>query len=198
LNNLQQAYGIRARSLYSKVLATASPFRWLDLSGQFLYSDPKTDINYNDLARGNFALAASLLFYNGQSDTAVGAANKPHVSGNAGFELRPFRRFRMVESWSTDRYHDAAYATLAQFLLTGSGTTPTAYTPMPDRQVVNYNRTQTDLILDLTSWITLRGGYRYVWGDATVLAGPLSQTGLFESGKLNQQVGIAGFTIKPI
>jgi hypothetical protein len=69
---------------------------------------------------------------------------------------------------------------------------------MPDRQVVNYNRTQTDLILDLTSWITLRGGYRYVWGDATVLAGPLSQTGLFESGKLNQQVGIAGFTIKPI
>jgi hypothetical protein len=37
-----------------------------------------------------------------------------------------------------------------------------------------------------------------VWGDATALAPPLSQSGLFESGKLNQQVGIGGFTIRPI
>ena len=35
---------------------------------------------------------------------------------------------------------------------------------------------------DLTSKITLRGGYRYVWGDATVLAGQLSQTGTLVSG----------------
>jgi hypothetical protein len=197
LTNLQQAYGIRARSAYSKVLATASPFRWLNLSGQFLYSQPKTDVNYMDVAKGNFALITSLLFYNGQVDTTVGAANKPHVSGNAGFELRPFRRFRVMESWSTDRYHDAAYATIAQYLLTGSGPTVPTSTGLPDRQVVNYSRTQTDLIYDLTSRITLRGGYRYVWGDATALAPPLSQSGLFESGKLNQQVGIAGFTIRP-
>ena len=32
-------------------------------------------------------------------------------------------------------------------------------------------------IFDLTSKLTLRGGYRYVWGDATVRAGSLSQTG---------------------
>ncbi len=198
LTNLQEAYGIRARSSYSKVLATASPFRWLNLSGQFLYSEPKTDVNYMDVARGNFALIASLLFYNGQVDTTMGAANKPHVSGNAGFEVRPFRRFRMVESWSTDRYHDSAYATIAQYLLIGSGTsTPTSALTAGD-QVVNYNQTQTDLFFDLSSRITLRGGYRYVWGDATALAPPLSQSGLFESGKLNQQVGIGGFTIRPI
>jgi hypothetical protein len=198
LTNLQQAYGIRARSVYSKVLATASPFRWLTLSGQFLFSEPKTDVNYIGVARGSFALITSLLFYNGQVDTTVGAANKPHVSGNAGFELWPFRRFRMVESWSTDRFHDAAYSTIAQYLLTGSGPTAPTSTPLPDRQVVNYSRTQTDLFFDVSSRITLRGGYRYVWGDATALSAPLSQMGLFESGKLNQQVGIAGFTIRPI
>ena len=198
LSNLQQAYGIRARSVYSKVLATASPFRWLTLSGQFLYSEPKTDVNYIDVAKGNFALVTSLLFYNGQVDSIAGAANKPHVSGNAGFELRPFRRFRMVESWSTDRFHDAAYAAIAQYLLTGSGPTAPTSTLLPDRQAVNYSQTQTDLFFDVTSRITLRGGYRYVWGDATALSPPLSQSGLFESGKLNQQVGIAGFTIRPV
>jgi hypothetical protein len=198
LTNLREAYGIRARSLYSKVLATASPFRWLSLSGQFLYSEPKTDVNYMDAAAGNLALVASLLFYNGQVDSITGAANKPHVSGNAGFELRPFRRFRMVESWSTDRYHDAAYAAIAQYLLTGSVPASPTSTLTPDRQVVNYSQTQTDLFFDLTSRITLRGGYRYVWGDATALAPALSQSGLFESGQLNQQVGIAGFTIRPI
>jgi hypothetical protein len=198
LTNLQEAYGIRGRSVYSKALVSASPFRWLNLSGQFLYSEPKTDINYMDVAQGSMALVSSLLLYNGQVDSITGAANKPHVSGNAGFELRPFRRFRMVESWTTDRYHDAAYATLAQYLLIGAGTTSPTSTLTPDNQVVNYNRTQTDLFFDLSSRITLRGGYRYVWGDATALAPPLSQSGLFESGKLNQQVGIAGFTMKPV
>ena len=198
LTNLQEAYGIRARSVYSKILATASPFRWLNLTGQFLYSDPRTDINYMDVAKGSFATVASLLFYNGQVDTITGAANKPHVSGNAGFELRPFRRFRMVESWSTDRYHDAAYATIAQYLLTGSGPAALTSTGQPDRPAVNYNQTQTDLFFDVSPRITLRGGYRYVWGDATGLSPLLSQSGLFESGKLNQQVGIAGFTIKPV
>ena len=198
LTHLQEAYGIRARSAYSKVLATASPFRWLNLSGQFLYSEPKTDINYMDVATGNFALVASLLFYNGQVDTTMGAANKPHVSGNAGFELHPFRRFRMLESWTTDRYHDSAYATIAQYLLIGAGTSTPTSALTPNDQVVNYNQTQTDLFFDLSSRITLRGGYRYVWGDATALAPPLSQSGLFESGKLNQQVGIGGFTIRPI
>ena len=198
LTNLQQAYGIRARSVYSKVLATANPFRWLTLSGQFLYSEPKTDVNYMDAAKGSFALVSSLLFFNGQVDSIAGAANQPHVSGNAGFELRPFRRFRMLESWSTDRYHDAAYATIAQYLLMGAGPTSPTSTLTPGRQAVNYNQTQTDLFYDLTSRVTLRGGYRYAWGDATALAPPLSQSGLFESGKLNQQVGIAGFTTRPI
>jgi hypothetical protein len=198
LTNLQEAYGIRARSVYSKVLATASPFRWLSLSGQFLYSEPKTDVNYIDAAKGSMAIVSSLLFYNGQADTITGAANKPHVSGNAGFELRPLRRLRVVESWTTDRFHDAAYAAIAQYLLTAAGTTTPTSALQPDRQAVNYNQTQTDLFFDVSPQITLRGGYRYVWGDATGLSPLLSQSGLFESGKLNQQVGIAGFTIKPV
>jgi hypothetical protein len=198
LNSLQQAYGIRGSSIYSKVLATASPFSWLNLYGQFLFSEPKTTVNYTDSATGNFALLSSLLFYSGQMNLGTGAANQPHTSGNAGFELRPFRRLRIVESWMTDRYHDAASPLAAeQILLTPKTLGPDLVTPLNYTQVVNYNQQQTDVMFDLTSKLTLRGGYRYVWGDATVLAGQFSQSGSMASGQLSRNVGLAGLTFRP-
>ena len=138
LNSLQQAYGIRGSSIYSKVLATASPFSWLNLYGQFLFSEPKTTVNYSDSATGNFAMLSSLLFYSGQQNLGTGAANQPHTSGNAGFELRPFRRLRIVESWMTDRYHDAASPLAAeQILLTPKTLGPDLVTPLNYTQAVN-------------------------------------------------------------
>ena len=59
LNTLNQAYGIRGNSIYSKVLATAHPFSWMDLYGQFLYSEPKTTVHFTEAATGNFALMSS-------------------------------------------------------------------------------------------------------------------------------------------
>jgi hypothetical protein len=198
LNSLQQAYGIRGTSIYSKVLATASPFSWLNLYGQFLYSEPKTTVNYTDSATGNFALLSQLLFYSGQQNLGTGAANQPHTSGNAGFELRPFHRLRIIESWMTDRYHDAASPVAAeQILLTPKTLGPDLVTPLNYTQAVNYNQQQTDVLFDLTSKLTLRGGYRYVWGDATVLTGQLSQSGTMASGQLSRNVGLAGLTFRP-
>ena len=199
LANLRQAYGVRGHAIYSKVLLTASPFSWLDVYGQFLYSEPKTDVNYQDVAAGNFAVLSSLLFYSGQANTVTGSANKPHVSGNFGFEMRPFHRFRIVESWSTDRFHDAAYSLIAQQLLfTPASQLSNTLNPLADLQVVNYSRNQTDLFLDVTKKVTLRGGYRYEWGDATVRTGPLNPIGPLENGKLNRQVALAGINVRPV
>jgi hypothetical protein len=202
LTSLQQAYGIRGSSIYTKALATASPFPWLNLYGQFLFSEPRIDVHYTDSATGNFAMLSELLFYSGQMDLGTGAANQPHTSGNAGFELRPFRRLRIIESWMTDRYHDAAspmipptttvVGSLSPLLTLGFLDTPPNYT-----QVVNYNQQQTDVLFDLTSKLTLRGGYRYVWGDATVLAGQFGETGPLASGQLSRNVGLAGLTFRP-
>ena len=66
LTGLAQAYGIRGNSIYTKGLFTASPFSWLDLYGQFLYSRPETNVNYNQLNYGNFVVLSSLLFYTGE------------------------------------------------------------------------------------------------------------------------------------
>jgi hypothetical protein len=197
LNSIRQAYGIRGTSTYSRALVTANPFSWLDIHGQFLFSQPKTDINYVGLASGALADPARALLFNTQFDTVAGAANRPHVSGNLGFELRPFKNFRIVQTWMTDRFHDAAFATLTSLLLTGATTLDSGVTTTPDRQVVNYNRNQTDLIWDVTSRLTLRGGYRYEWGDITVRSGVTSQVGALENGKLNRQVGIAGVNVRP-
>jgi len=199
LNNLQQAYGIRGDSIYSKALATASPFSWIDLSGQFLYSQPHTDIHYTDAAAGTFALVSSVLLYNGQRDLGTGSATAPHTSGNAGFELRPIRRLRIIQSWLTDRYHDAGFSLLAEQILF-SGTTPpqNLQNALNTREAVNYNQEQVDALFDLTSKLTVRGGYRYVWGDASVRAGVFDPRGPQVGGELSRNVGLAGLTFRPV
>jgi len=64
-------------------------------------------------------------------------------------------------------------------------------------QSVNYNRQQLEAIFDVTSKISLRGGYRYEWGDASVRAGALDQSGPYANGELKRYVGLAGATIRP-
>ncbi len=172
LTGLAQALGVRGSSKYERGLFTARPVSWLDVYAQFLFSQPKTDVNYTDLAFGQFANIQTLLLYSGQSNLGTGAANQPHTTANAGFELRPLSRLRIVESLMTDRFHDAASSLVTTQLLLGSaGPNQTNINSLVYGQFVNFNQQQTDVFFDLTSKVTLRGGYRYVWGEATVLAG---------------------------
>lgn len=196
LNNLTQAYNIRAHGYYTKGLLTASPLSWLDVHAQFLYSEPKTTINYQDAATGNFVLLNSLLFYNSQTDVATGSANGPHVSGNVAVEARPFQHFRMTASTTLDRYHESAYSSLAEAFLTptSSQNMTTLLSPI---QTVNFNRAEIMLFWDPWKMLTLRGGYRYEWGNATTLASEQSQIGLYESGRLVRQVALAGLNFHP-
>ena len=202
LTSLAQSYGIRGTSVYTKALVTANPAPWIDLYGQFLFSEPKTDVHYADIAQGNLVLLSTLLFYGGQYTLGTGAANQPHTTGNVGFELRPFRRLRIIESYMTDRYHDAASPLVAEqiFLtLTPTATAgPNLLSSLNYSQVVNYNQQQVDVLYDIGRRLTLRGGFRYVWGDAQVLAGVLSQTGPLSTGQLNRNIGLAGLTYRAL
>ncbi len=204
LNGLVQSYAIRGTGSYDKVLLTASPFSWINLYGQFLYSEPQIKVSYSDLAQGNFAELSALLFYATQATQASGAANQPHVTGLVGFELRPLKRLRIIESVYLDREHDAASPLVVQQLLSpvanpifGTGSPQNIITALNYKQVVNYNQQEVNAIYDVTSKLTLRGGYRFVWGDATVLAGQLSQSGDLVSGNLHRNVALAGATYRP-
>jgi hypothetical protein len=196
LNNLTQAYGIQAHSYYTRALLTANPVSWFNVFAQFLYSQPKTTVTYQDALTGNFLLLNQLLFYSGQSDMATGAANKPHVSGNGGFEMRPFAHLRFTGTLSTDRFHDSAYSSLIQAFLT-SGSSVNAATLISPLEMVNYNRAELLLFYDIGKRLTLHAGYRNEWGNTTVTASEQSQIGLYESGKLSRQVALAGANFHP-
>ncbi len=200
LGALNQAYGIRGDGIYSKVLATASPASWVNLSGQFLYSKLNTNSHYSDTASGNFVLLSALQFYTGQRDSFAALAKQPHTSANAGIELKPFRRVRILESLTTDRFHNASSITLAEIVLLSPSLTTTGAAlglGAADRLVYNYNQQQVDVLFDVTSKFTLRGGHRFVWGDAQFRAPELSYVGSLESNELRRHVGLAGAYYRP-
>jgi hypothetical protein len=194
LTNLQQAYGIRGTNVYSKGLLTARPFSWMDIYGQFLYSDPKTTVNFNETGAGNFLAMSELLFYSSQQTIGTGAANQPHTTGTAGVEIRPLKHLRIIQNWLTDRYHDSAYGMLNIVPTTATNGGISSLNPL---QIVNYNQEQVDVLYDLTSKVTLRGGYRYIWGDATTDATPfLNPPGTLEQGQLKRNVALAGLNFR--
>ncbi len=196
LTSLQQAYGIRGTSVYSKGLLTASPVSWADFYGQFLFSQPRNEITYQQFDTGNLAFLNQALLFTGQQYLLSAQANLPRTSGSFGVEVRPFRRMRVIESWLTDRLHNAAASSASQLI-----TPVSAAQPQPPSQstrlVSNYNHEQVDLLLELSKKLKVRGGYRYVWGDAGTLVLPVAGLLVPDAGKLRRNVGIGGFTFRP-
>jgi hypothetical protein len=193
LTSLHQAYDVTGKSLYSKGLLTANPFSWLDIYGQFLYSDPKTTVNFNETAAGNFLAISQLLFYSSEQTMGTGAANQPHTTGTVGFELRPLKRMRIIQNWMTDRYHDSSFGALTIAPVTANG----GFTSLNPLQTVNYNQEQVDVLYDVSSKMTVRGGYRHIWGEASTEASPFfSPAGAQEQGQLNRNVGLAGVNFR--
>ena len=196
LTSLAQAYGIRGNSIYSKALFTANPFSWLDVSGQFLFSQPDTSVNYTQLDTGNLVQQQAILFYTGEQALGFAMGKQPHTTGSLGFELRPLKRVRVLQTWMTDRMHTSAAGQFADTIFQpGVMSVGTGITPLSSLLVLNYNQEQTDVLVDVTHKLTLRGGYRYVWGDAQtgdmLIAGPGQ-----ESSTLRQQVGLAGVNFR--
>jgi hypothetical protein len=200
LNSLKQAYGIRGNSIYTRGLLTANLTSRVSFYGQFLYSQPTTDVTYTELAGGTFANIPALLVFGGQFGTANGFAIQPHISGNAGVEIRATNRFRITESVSTDRQHDSGFGLFNQALFQNLSSNPglinSTSVAQNTLQVVNLTTVETNLFYDVSSKLTLRGGYRCVTGNADVPASTLSQIGPFESGNLRRNIALAGATYR--
>jgi hypothetical protein len=186
LSSLLQAYGITGSSAYTKALFTATPVSWLDLSGQFLFSQPQTTVNYFQSDTGNLALTRQALLYSSEQYLIASAAKLPHTTGGASAEIRPLSHVRILESWMTDRQHNAANSTV-------SGTFPAL---LSSGLALNYNQEETDVFFSPTPKIVLRGGYRYVWGDGDNLI--LPPAGLFttENAKLRRNVALFGVAVR--
>ncbi len=64
--------------------------------------------------------------------------------------------------------------------------------------MVNYNRQELGVYLDVIPKLTLRAGHRYVWGDSEVRASDLSQTGPQETAKSKLHVVFGGLTFRTL
>jgi hypothetical protein len=196
LTNLLAAYGVRGTSIYSKALFTAEAAPWLDLYGQFLYSQPDTNVHYQQADTGNLLLQSQLLFYTSQQYLVSAAAKLPHTSASLGAEIRPLSRVRIVQSWLTDRLHNAGSATSSQ-TLTGAGISQQIAALLASSLVTNYSQEEIDIFYDAASKLTLRGGYRYVWGDANDAVLPPEGLMSSDQAKLRRNVGIGGVSYRP-
>jgi hypothetical protein len=196
LTGLAASYGIKGSGTFTKGLFTANAASWLDLYGQFLYSDPSTNVNYTQLATGNLVLENQLLFYSSQQFLLTSAAQSPHTSGSFGAEIRPFRKIRIVESWLTDRTHESGAANSNETLGNPYGATQMAAL-LASSLVSNYNQEEVDVFYDPTSRLMLHGGYRYVWGNANDATLPVAGLASSDQGSLSRNVGIAGISFRP-
>ena len=196
LTGLAASYGISGSSTYSKGVLTANVTPWLDFFGQFMFSQPKTNVTYQQYDTGNLVLESQLLFYTGQQYVVTAAALAPHTTASAGAEIRPVRRLRIVESWLTDRLHEDGNANTNQVLLNAISTQQMA-SLLTSSLATDYNQEEIDLYYDATSKLMLRGGYRYVWGDANDAFLPVAGLASSDQGKLRRNVGIGGFRFRP-
>ncbi len=196
LSDLLAAYGIRGSSAYSKGWLSANPASWLDIYGQFSYSQPNAKVNYQQYDGGNLYLQSQILFYSSEQEIVNAAAQQPHTQGSAGAEIRPFKRVRIIENWMTDRMHDAGSSNALDTLLVAGS--PLALSALIDSTLVtNYNQESLDIFFDATSKLTLRGGYRYVWGDALYAFLPPAGLASADHEQLRQNVGVGSVTFRP-
>jgi hypothetical protein len=197
LTSLSEAYGVRGHSVYTDASFSANPVSWADIYGTFLYSQPVSNVNFTGLDTGNQVLLSEVLFYTGEQNLIAAASKAPHTSANLGSEIRPFRRVRLIPSWLTDRMHTSGSSAGLQTLTTASGQLPVA-SLLSSALVSNSNTAGMDIFLDLTRRITVRGGYRYVWGNASDVILPIAELAGLEEGKIRRSVWIAGLAWRPV
>jgi hypothetical protein len=196
LTSLAEGYRIRGHSTYTDASFAANAFSWMDVYGTFLYSQPVSDVTFHGTSTGNNVLFSQLLFYTGEQSIISSVAKMPHTSANVGAEIRPTGRLRLIPSWITDRMHTDGSSTNNQILTTTAGVVPIPAL-LNSTLVDNSNQAEMDVYFDITHGMTLRGGYRYVWGDASDVTLPLGGLTGFEVGKIRRNVALAGFAWHP-
>lgn len=196
LANALQGYGITGDSIYSKILLNTNVLKWVNLSGEFLYSRPRTYTNYAESATGNFVLLSALRFYDSSSLLGLGEASMPHTTGNFGVELHPGQRLRVYYTLTTNQLHNASDILLTEQLFFADSSTQLAKTLADNRLVLNYYQQRVDASYDLTRHFTLRGGYRYEWGDSNLPGSFTTPAPGIDNGLLKRHVGSAGGTYR--
>jgi hypothetical protein len=197
LNSLTEGYHVTGHSIYTDASFGANLTSWADVYGTFLYSQPVSDVQYVVHDTGNQVLFSQILFYTAEQNLLSAFSKQPHTTASLGGEIRPFARLRVIPSWFTDRMHTTGGSSGLDTLTAKTGPVPISALTN-SRLVNNSSQAEMSVIFELTRKITLRGGYRYVWGNAADVILPLAGLAGFEQGKIRRNVVLAGFSWHPL
>lgn len=195
LNGLSQAYGVRGDSIYTKATGTAQPTGWLSLYGQYLYARPRNETNYQQFNSGNFVLQSQAAAFSSQQYFLSSAGKVPHQSGQAGAEIRIHPHLRAITNWLTDRIRVSGENAGQNHISDGSSV---KQLNVADSTALrnDYSHVEADILWDVTFRLTLRGGYRYEWGNTSSIVLPLSGLTGSAIGEFRRNVGKAGFNYR--
>lgn len=193
LNAGRQLYSVSGSHLYSSADLTVSPLSWMDVSAEYYYSRPRSNVRFDESAQGTIFLLDSLRFVNGQQSIATGYANQPRSAGGITLEIRPTSRLRVLNAWLIERMHNAG--SLA--LLTTIGNTPLRAINGNDRLTWQQNEQRSQVFFDVSRRFTIFGGQRYLWGKSEVRRASLSPGPALETGLLNRHSALGGFIFRP-
>ncbi len=193
LGDSTRLYEVNGNHLYSSADLTISPVSWLDFSAEYYFSQPKSEVRFNETARGTILWLDTLRFANGQQSLATGYANQPRSAGGLTLEVRPFNRLRIIDAWQVEHMHNSGSVSFGT-TLDGRALSPVSSI---DRLVSRQNEQRLQAFFDVTKRLTLFGGHRYLWGNAEVRRATLSPGIPREFGYLNRQSALGGFIYRP-
>lgn len=194
LSSLLRATGVRGNGAFTRLTGTATLSSWLDVYGHYMYANPHNDVNFQQLATGSFVVLSQALFYSTGQSVLTATANLPHKGGNFGWDLHPARRFRMTQSWTTDRLDSRASAVTLDRLALAANTTLGNTNSL---LATSDNRLETNAFVEGPRHVTFRGGYRYVYGDSQGAILPAAGLPGVAFSTLRRQVGLGGITWRP-
>jgi hypothetical protein len=194
LENLTERYLVKGVSHYVRGSVAINPVAWASVIGEFTYSRPAIDVEYSQTSEGSFVVPRTLLTATTSASSFSGSAQMPRPSGGVRAEIRPMNRVRIIEWWTTDRFHnDTSGFLLDQYLTTGSLASFESFTP--DRLVTNQSQQQVDVFVDIVAGLTVRGGHRFDWGDARTRSTTFDPSPLQEAA-LRRHVGLGGLSYR--
>jgi len=188
LADATRLYDVNGQHIYSSADITISPLSWLDLSAEYYFSQPKSDVRFNESAKGTILWLDTLRFVNGQQTLATGYANQPRTAAGLTLEIRPFRKLRITDTWQIERTHNAGSVSL----LTTLDARQLNPVNLSDRLIIRQNEQRLQAFFDVTNKLTLFVGHRYLWGDSQVRRATLAPGGPLEQGALSRNSAIGG------
>ncbi|MBX9601189.1 MAG: hypothetical protein K2X35_09295 [Bryobacteraceae bacterium] len=195
LFSVQQRYNVEGDGPFLRALLQYRPSNWLSVNGQFTWVQPSIRATSQSDAAGSFFSRELGLPFNTFIENTTGRALRPFPSGLISAEFSPVRRVRVIQTFSTDRFNISQFANVRQ---QESGATPAAAVDNAiynQRLFLNWNRFEILGIWEATSILSLRGGFRYTWGDAEAPAAvtPVAST---NRGEIRLPAVLAGATLR--